>query len=257
MVRETHTMRIALLTCIHGRHAVSEMMLRHHAEAAGRLRESTGCEFQIAAVLSPEDQSVMGPICDALGVRWKTYRNKPVSAKWQVGVGFVREVYADVSAVMIAGSDDFLSGAYMAFTAGLVRDGWSLGFGPDRCWMLDSATGRLGLWRRPYDPGIPGITAGAGRVFTRELLDRVGWRLWTRDQNRALDTLCSKRLRALGYRLDAVGMTDRGDRAVIDVKTAENIHRWDAIPYVEVLGPEAAACHIGNLGLNRALEICK
>ena len=250
-------MRIALLTCIHGRHAVSELMLRHHAEAASRLRESTGCEFQLAAVLSPEDEVVMGPICDALGVRWKTHRNKPISVKWQVGLEFVKQTCADASAVMVAGSDDFLSDAYMVSSANLVKEGWSLGFGPDRCWMLDSATGRLGLWRRPYDPGIPGITAGAGRVFTRELLERVSWRLWTRDKNRGLDTLCSKRLRALGYQLDSLGLTDHGDRAVINVKTGENIHSWETIPYIEVLGPEAAACHLGNLGLNRCLEACK
>jgi len=248
-------MQIVLLTCIHGRHTVAELMLKHHTGVAAGLREAGGCDFQLAAVMSPEDEPVMGPVCDSLAVRWRTQENRPVSVKWQCGLEFVKKTFTDVDAVTVIGSDDFMSVAYMAQIASVIAGRWSLGFGPDRCWMLDAATGRLGLWCRPVVRDITGIPCGAGRVFARELLDRVSWRLWRGNKDRGLDTLCSKRLRKLGYRLDVMGLTNDGQRAVIDVKTRDNIHDWNAIPYADILEPSAAACHIGKLGLNCCLEL--
>jgi len=249
-------MQIVILTCIHGRHDVASLMLKHHTELAAGLRESCGWDFQLAAVMSPDDAAAMSPVCEVLGVRWWTHQNEPVSVKWQAGLAFVRESFPAADAVMIIGSDDFMSVAYMTQCASAIAYRHSLGFGPDRCWMLSAATGRLGLWRRPVDRGIHGIPCGAGRTFSRELLDCVNWRLWRGNKNTGLDTLCSNRLRKLGYSLDLMAMTDRGPRAVIDVKTADNIHGWGSIPYAEVLEPPAATFHIGELGLACCLELC-
>jgi len=246
-----------LLTCIHGRHELSKLTLNYHEDIALRMFRQRGLSLDRFAVMSPEDEPVMGPVCEDCYVNWKTHPNMPVSLKWQAALDFVREsVGDDVDAVMLINSDDLVTYEYFDHVVDLVESGQSLGFGPDRCWMLDSATGRMGQWQVPTHGRGTGGQIGAARVLTRSLLYRVGWKLWTKEANSGLDAMCRIRLNALGYELDLLGLEPYDARAVVDIKTDVNIWAFDAYDYPLILEPADAEAHLRQIGFEAAAEFC-
>jgi hypothetical protein len=132
--------------------------------------------------------------------------------------------------VIYAGSDDFLSIEYVRFAARRIGRGWIGGFGPDRCWILDAETGRMGLWRSSLflPSGNLGkkTPCGAGRVFGRVMLDAVDWQVWPFDADRKLDLLSGAYLEKAGFGLDLFDPSTTPGVYVVDVKTSENLHPW-------------------------------
>jgi len=240
---------IVLLTAVHGRHDVAERMLRHHAAVAEGLADC--CRLRLAVVCSPEDQRFLGALGGDLNLFWRFLDNRPLSTKWQRGLEFVADAI-DADAVMILGSDDFANEAYFRLAAEKLAAG-SAGFGPDSIWFHQRSTGALGRWVGPLwidnaAEKYP-IPSGAGRVFSRKLLDAVRWRLWDFTANAALDTHCSMLLNKTGRRLDCLPMAEHPDAAIVDVKDGRNLHSWSCFDFAEILDRDAARAKLQELGL--------
>ncbi len=239
---------IILLTAIHRRHEVAERMLRHHADVAARLQDV--CRLKLAAVCSPEDAGFLGPLAKELDVFWRDQANRPLSTKWQRGLGFAADAI-DCDAVMILGSDDFANEAFFRLAVDRLEKG-SDGFGPDSIWFYQQSSGALGRWQGPMTveagDSFP-VPAGAGRVFSRKLLDAVRWRLWEFSCNASLDTYCSKLLNKTGRRLEILPMADHPEAAIVDVKDGHNLHPWTRFDFAEVLPADAAAAQLEKLKL--------
>ncbi len=214
------------------------------------------CEVRLCAVMSPEDREEMSPVCADTDAAFCTHQNFPVSMKWQTGVRFALQRFPKAKGLMTVGSDDFLSEAYLRRSIELLLSGHSLGWGPDDCYMFDSETGRLGYWsgnmRLPSGLRIP---CGAGRVYTGQLLSRVGRCLWRQARDRGLDTAASIRLEHLGYPLDVVRMNAAAGEIVVDVKAVGNIHPWSEFKFTEVLDPKASAKLLRRAGLDNVLAL--
>ena len=240
-------MQVGILTAIHGRAELSAAMIRYARLQALRLGYR-GHPTRLYAVLTPEDAPAIGHVLDLWGADWCPVENNPVSLKWQAGVNMVRAGYQDLEALVILNSDGFASLDYLTYAIDQVGQG-SAGGGPDRIVMVNAETGEAGLWRGPwYAPGSVEVPAGSGRIFSRALLDSVDWRLWPEPRDNGLDTLCSMHLANNRQRLDLFDMTDRG--AVLDIKTAENLHPWpEMVPqFTETWGPREAAAYVQSLG---------
>lgn len=245
---------LAILTAIHGRHALAVAMLQHTAARA--VAVSDVGKVRIFAVLSPEDEQALGPICRRLGVSYIVQANSPLSLKWQSGITHIKITYPAVEAIMTLGSDDFISDDYLRMCFDLLANKTSMGWGLESVHVLDRKTGRLGRWTcknipRPKLPQMKllrplAIPAGAGRVYTAELLSRVGWCLWRVGRNVGLDMTCSLRLAKMGYALDVVKAKDV---AVVDVKTATNMHGFDEMEYADTMEPDEAKTFLSVHGL--------
>jgi hypothetical protein len=232
-------MQIVLLTAIHGRHNISSLMLAHYAN----MRNLLPYELKIVAVMSPDDITRMAGVCDYSGCDWMVSANYPVSVKWQAGLHYVKTLYPKCDAVTIYGSDDFASLGYMRACQGALAT--SRGFGPDLVHFLDGSSGQVARW----DTRPTGIPAGAGRVFSRDLLQQVNWCLWPEARSSGLDSLCSRVLGRHGVKLDFVPMAKTDKAYIIDVKTGKNIHHWRDFGFQDIVSAEEAKHITESCGL--------
>lgn len=247
--------RIAILTAIHRRHALSAAVLAHTARLAEAASDIAECRQFV--VYSRADWEPMAealrdwPPCTA---QWIEAPNRPVSQKWQKSLDFIRRDWEDVDAILRIDSDDFLNAAY--FRAAIEASASADGLGPDRVYFLDQESGKLGLWKGPwYIMQAHPIPAGAGRLFNRGMLDAVDWQLWPRPQDSCLNMLCSRTLYDRGYMLKILNLSEIPGAAIVDVKTAENIHPWSEFRLPKIWEPEEARRLLRNLQLGGALDV--
>lgn len=179
MVEGRPAFRLGVLTALWRRPRVAEAALRHLADLA-----VPGVALTRLAVRSPEDPD---PAPDVPGVAYVDHPNAPLSDKWNAGVEAIRDAAgADLDAVMMMGSDDFVSAAYVRRAVEAVLDGASLVRSEDVV-FYDAATGRAARARMPR--------MGAGRVLSRGLLDLLDWRPWPDGLSLRLDGGMDRRIK--------------------------------------------------------------
>jgi hypothetical protein len=231
--------------------------------------------LRVLAVYSPEDAAWCHPLALELELGSMPWANNPVSVKHQAGLNAIRRSHPDVDAVIYAGSDDFLSPDYVRLAAAtacgaarycppapkkrgaqaVLRDGtWC---GPDRVYMLDAPTGRLALWQGPMRlPYMPPIPSGAGRCFSRRVLELAAWQLWPFDRDQGLDTHSSRRMMQVGCDPVILDLSRRPAAVVIDVKGLGNIHAFAKYEAKNLLAPDLPAVQADRVcelaGIDRA-----
>jgi hypothetical protein len=199
-------MDIAVLTTVWQRHALERLILAYYATL-----RVPGHRLRLVVVGSEGLASIAIAPCDALYVESP---NQPLGAKWNVGLLACQLL--DVDAVMVTGSDDIINArAIEVLMEGLRGVDWVQ---PDGAWMWDMETDRH-AWMR-FDPG-------AGRIYSRKLLERIGWRLWDEEatvklDGSALDTLIKARAR----RREVESLHRQGG-VILDIKTGTNLWSYD------------------------------
>ncbi len=243
------TVRCAYLTAVHGRHAVVRMAAAHLVRL-GLALAGRGIELRPLFVLSPGDVPALADELASVGVAWMAAANLPVSVKFQAGLAAVRPLLGPVAAVMLAGSDDFISGDYAASAIGQAVTGGRC-VQPTRLHIYDLP--RRQLWRVGEDRGF-----GAGRVFPAAVLDRVNWTVWPFAVNSGLDGKSRLWLRRCGCGFaDAISLAP-----IVDVKGFGNVHEIDELrrrlELLPVIGGDdvLAACGLSCIdGLSRAAVV--
>lgn len=119
------------------------------------------------------------------------FANRPLGRKWQAGLSKIPEVFPDVSAVLINGSDDFLSPHYAARAYKYIEKGYDLVGKKD--WYLYDGKIKNGYYLKKNIYSV----LGAGRMWSRRFLDLAGWELFPKKANNQLDSTSYKRLVAL------------------------------------------------------------
>jgi hypothetical protein len=198
-----------------GRHAIAKAMLRSIP------KELRGWRILTLVVMDETDVDEMRPFLRDLHIegRLVTYsveENSPLTRKWQKGLDYMKDLKVD--ALCIQGSDDFASLEYWQNGADLLATAVAP-FGVRSCWMLDTATGRMGL----FSMGSPDRPIGCGRFFPRAILDAAEWKLWDIDLDRGLDGAAEDRLAKLGIKFSVLDIPG----VMVDVKNNENINRFD------------------------------
>jgi hypothetical protein len=147
--------------------------------------------------------------------------NEPLGRKHNSALSLVP---ADVDAVIILPSDDFVHPSYLFEALDLIAGGVDYVF-PSTCGMYDVATGQACILRQ--EPSEGALRFGAGRVVSRKVIDAVG-PLWTDDKRQGLDTDSHSRIRAHGFKASFVSLGDDVP-CLTDVKSGTNIwpyHTW-------------------------------
>ncbi len=109
-------------------------------------------------------------------VRICTAPNQPLGKKWQIGVDFCRAANADP--LIILGSDDFLSSAFISKACELKED-----FTFFTEWFIHDLISKKDYKLR-YKKVFP---LGSGRVFSKSFLDRNNWKIFDDTRSRLLD----------------------------------------------------------------------
>jgi hypothetical protein len=201
--------KIALLTAIWQRPRITRLFLDYYEGMPVDTRFVVGSEDP------PESENWSFLLAD----------NNPLSLKWQSGLNAIhgaRFLY-ESDAVMTVGSDDFLTPQYIEACRYLLAQGAEL-IEMDGAYFHDTRTGRT-IWANA-------LSMGMGRCYSRALLDRLDWQLWTEEADSGLDSMAMIRVLQEGGEVKRISLSKEAKRhgiAALDVKTGENIWSMDHV----------------------------
>ncbi|MDB4726341.1 hypothetical protein OAF54_02800 [bacterium] len=208
--------KIAMLTAVWGRPELTRMMLEYYEEMP--IDELYG----VFGFDDPDE-------CNYDSDRWDWWgrENSPLSNKWQSGIDYIRALQSydghksDIDAVMIMGSDDFVSPQYIEACKGLIASGVDYIY-MDGAYFYDTVSGRM-MWAHAEKLGL-------GRCISARLLDRMDWQLWPAGMENGLDGAMDDKIRAMTG-AHAVCLKDARKRGLygMDVKTDQNLWSYDHI----------------------------
>ena len=178
---------MTVLTCLWKRPELSALVMRYYAELG----------LNGVAVRSPGDEQQ-----EIEGWRYVEHPNRPLGKKFNRGL---KEIQDDD--VMVVGSDDFVSEAYINEAKRQLEKGLDI-IEPRGHYVYDY--GRLTHCL---------TTPGAGRVLSKAILRKKKWHLWENERNEFLDASAMERLQVGRPKRVKVKGT------VLDVKSDVNIWR--------------------------------
>lgn len=135
---------------------------------------SQGCEV-VLVVSNSRDLDLLQDLNPRL------YPNNPLGSKWQFAVNEARELSPDL--LVTCGSDDILNQDYIKNAFKFIAKGYDF-VGVSQWYMEDTRKGDI--WKAWY-LHVPDFPVGSGRVYTKRILDSIGWRIFDVKASRKLD----------------------------------------------------------------------
>ncbi len=217
-------LRLAVLTCLWRRPALTDIVLGWYATLQGLVRD----EMDLALYAVGSEGEASRTLAERHGFHYVEWENRPLGEKWNAGLGAMRD--ADIDAVVIVGSDDLIDERLMRWYAQEMRAGNRL-LGLLDLYFFHAASGDAVRWKG-YSEHRRGETAGLGRCIHRAYLEALDWKLWEDRLEKGLDGSMYRRLATLLSTLPdeppAVSLWC-GDSGMVaaDVKTGTNIWSFD------------------------------
>lgn len=202
-------MKIQLLSAMYGRHKAVSIALDSWL--------SEGLD-PVMVVSKKSDADY----CRQRHIQWTWCDNTPLAKKWQHGVDYVKKNY-EADALLMLGSDDVIEGAknYLKY----LEQGYEF-IGIKDVYFKELNTGRVKHWQG-YTNHRRGESAGAGRCFSKELLDRIDWKFWNVDIEKGLDGHLTNKLKTIEHKSILI---DSSEVKITDLKDENSLtpfHRFN------------------------------
>lgn len=187
---------------------LTQQVLQHYAGL-----RIPGLVLELVCVISPEDPDPT-PYVEP----WKyiEIENTPLGKKWNYGVEAMIDL--EVDAVMIVGSDDFISWRYFDLVLEQLRRGAEV-----------ISTRDAYIYQPPseYVAYCESLIPGVGRTLTMGAVRALKDKLWDSDAPGYLDSSLMRRLRQTpGLRMHNARNMDNRDFAILDVKLSDGPNIW-------------------------------
>jgi len=127
--------------------------------------------------------------------------NVPLGNKWQMGIEAARDL--DVDAVLILGSDTWLTPDWIKFCASKIKDGADL-VGKIRWYSCNLKVQQsIEIIHCGYHTSpAADYPVGGGRMISKRILDKMNWQLYPKDIKRCLDIASAKQMNVHNPRID-------------------------------------------------------
>jgi len=175
-----------------------------------RMKTHPDYEINALAVISEPE---MIPLCEKYGIDWVMHDNNPLGAKKNFGLQKAKEF--DFDFLMEIGSDDLILNELLTHYLPYLKFGF---IGVKDVAYLDSSYGEC---RRH----ISKSTYGAGRVISRSILEKMGWKLWKEELNKGLDNNSVLNLALIGFNYTQVHPLEFP--CILDIKSEVNIWHFN------------------------------
>lgn len=203
--------RITIVTAIYGRHDLCSITMYYYR----KLQQNSKHDITLLAVGSEGIKS--GALCDTYGWNYCEYENQPLSQKFNHLFAEAEKTNPDL--VILVGSDDLVSESIINWYADNVPNSYPHLVGLKDLYFYDIQQ-EVAYYFSGYPPPSP-RTIGAGRCFSRHILDKMFFRLWADEKvNRGLDSCSTRQMARKGINEVAYTMEQLGGIAV-DIK-----HPW-------------------------------
>lgn len=199
---ETASFRMGILSCIWKRPRLSRIFLKHLHNLANEIKN----EIELVPIIVGSDRVADDKVCSGLNVRYSFFSNFPLSRKWEHGLAVASGM--DLDALIILGSDDFVSKSLLLAYKTLILSGVSLAGLPKAYFLnLNASPPTLILWngygssaKCLGQPHRLGETIGMARVLSKSLLEKLDYSLWPGlELNKGLDYHSLRRMMGFGH----------------------------------------------------------
>lgn len=161
-------------------------------------------------------------LCRSHCVTYIEAPNDPLGAKFNAGLEYVKRY--KWTHLMQLGSDDILSNRLWGRYYAPFMHGVKL-FGVCGLWVYHKNTGKVKSFQDSNQ------IFGAGRVISRQVIEKLNYRLWDDEVQRGLDNNSYKKMMATGAIFDEVFYAINGNHYLLDIKEdGKNINEWDTFP---------------------------
>lgn len=200
-------MRIGIVSALWQRPRLAQLFLNYYASL-----DVQGVELVLSCTVSPEDETLSQlSIPPAWNV--EQYPNTDVSQKFNRSMRYMAG--QGVEGVIILGSDDFICPRYIHMVERKLYAGVDY-IRPHSLYLHDLETREVTY--------LSVCNAGAGRAYSRRVLERSNWLAWPSGVNRKLD---AAQTRFIGKHIDSQVMVNlvKERVALIDVK-GSGVNMW-------------------------------
>lgn len=216
-------MKLALIIAIYDRHDLERITLNRFKE------QSKKFDFEI--IVAGSEGKVSKSL--AKGCHYIEVENNPLSNKHNALIKKAKELNCE--AVVLMGSDDIVSDNYWHWVLSLSKNETNL-IGLQDIYFY--STNRKQLYY--FDSNRKGQSIGAGRFFSKYVLDVMEWKLWDDGLAKSLDRNCSDRLAARGISEQIYTMNEQ-DVFLVDIKHTRSITNQNIVNNCEIINNEIMA----------------
>jgi len=230
------------------RPALTDYVFRYYSLLQNELMPEIN--LQLVAVGSEKKKSRL--IAERNGFAYIEYKNRPLNLKMNALIQRSRKYDPDV--LFLIGSDDIISADYFR----KIKPQSDVFVGLHDFYYLDFSTRKLGYWSGyPKNRKRRDEPTGPGRCFSREILEKCNWQLWSQSKKLManLDGDCQRKLHSLGIGMKALTMEEIGCFAV-GVKTKTNIWRnWNEIEFEKIFSSRARRNIFRQYGISNIFNL--
>lgn len=231
-------MRLALVIAIWKRHDLERIVLDNFKSQS----EKFGFEIIVAGSEGETSKEL------ATGLHYIEVLNYPVSNKHNALLSKAKELKVD--GVVLMGSDDIVNDGFWKHIYSLSPNEKEV-VGFKDIYFYDNFDKKLGYWKG-YESRNQ--TIGAGRFFSKEVLDKMGWKLWDKHLNSGLDSNCSLRLKSKLIKEKSIKMSDVG-AFIVDIKHTRNITKSSILLNCELVNTSIMAKKVGAKATKEVNEL--
>lgn len=203
--------KIIVLSCMHGRHETVQYCINK-------------MPFIDKVMIYSTDED--GEFLKSQSIKYTgQFDNAPLSFKWNAGVMSLKQL--DFDAVILLGSDDYIDEKFVKFVSDNIYKYEMIAF-KDLYFKQDSS---IYYWSG-YSGTRQGEPAGAGKVYTKEFLNRINWNLFNEARNRGLDGVSWRRCKAINVNVLVTTLKEndlflcdvKDGQGMTDLKNLDNLH---------------------------------
>jgi len=220
-------MKFAIILAMYRRHDLEKIVIERFLEQSNK--------FGFDVIVAGSDGELSKEV--AKGCHYIEVENYPVSVKHQALIDFVKE--KDYFGVCLFGSDDLVNDGYFEWI--LANKDTTNVIGLQDLYFYSTTDKTLNYWSG-YQNGK--MMVGAGRYFSKSVLDKMNYTLWNAKRNKGLDTHCSKLLEKKGIIQESHKMEDIGV-FLVDVKHSRCITSHSIIDSCKKVNNSIMAKKIG------------
>ena len=198
-------------------------MFRMFAEGMVNLLESSQIESEV--IVAGSEGAKSRHLAEEYDFTYIEQPNQPLATKMNATTLACQDKSPDY--VFALGSDDVFSKESFDLYIEKMNEGIDY-IGVLDFYFYDLAT-KTALYWGGYRGGRAGNPCGAGRCFSRRLMDVLGWRLWETRHNGILDTTMDEKLKSIPHTEYMFRLKEHGVLAV-DIKSRTNMTpyaMWD------------------------------
>lgn len=205
-------MKLVLITTMYKRHELTDFVFSYYNSLKNKLKD----KFELILLACGSEGSISSTIAKNNGFNYVEFNNFPLSDKHNKLLSESKKFNPD--GIILIGSDDLISESTFLTYYESCKNGIDfLGF--KDLYMYD---GILHYWGGYTNKRI-NETVGAGRFFSRNLLDICDWDLWGGSKiNKGLDSLCYNKIKNLNIKKDVI-FCDNNKNFIVDIKAENNL----------------------------------